>query len=308
MFQIDKSSGSSMESWADDNGWHVKINPISRIPQSWFEETVKVAKTIYENRTGKIYICYSGGVDSEFVLSLYKWLKIPVTPVILVNEYNQTDVQWATRFCESKCIMPIKMYISFDNFIKSGRFRELAEKYKCASYELTAVIDLISKLDGTVIQGANDQILLKRMNNAWCLMEDEPNYVFPMIYKDYNLAGTSNFFNYTSEQVYAFLTHPVIKNVVFNESSIKNISSTKINVYNDNQHFRLTSRKKLTGFESVKNSEIMNHPDIKWLYEKYMIHRRICLFDYETLIHAMSNQTSIILKNDEHSEFNVAAV
>ena len=46
------------------------------------EESKKAAIELYDLKQGELHLCYSGGVDSEFMLSIFMELGIPFTPVV----------------------------------------------------------------------------------------------------------------------------------------------------------------------------------------------------------------------------------
>lgn len=56
------------------------------------------AEQIYRDNR-RIYIGFSGGIDSEFVLNVFLRAGIPVVPVIISTPFNTLEVQRAKKYC-----------------------------------------------------------------------------------------------------------------------------------------------------------------------------------------------------------------
>jgi hypothetical protein len=250
--------------WSGEgSSWNVDIKPVTQPVKSFYEETVKVAETIWSQKSSPLHLCYSGGLDSEFVLCLFLNLKMNIQPVIMRTQYNHPETKYAFKLCEEKNIKPIIIDLDYDKFIESGKFLEIATETKCAAYQYIANMWLTSQIDGTVITGdSNPHIFLK--DGKWYVDEIEPTYrQFDYFIKN-KIEGTPFFLSYTVEQYLSFLIDPTMKRLANNEIPGKTGSySSKVHVYNNQDIFVLEQRKKLTGYELVESSSIFNHPDMK---------------------------------------------
>jgi hypothetical protein len=250
--------------WSGEgSSWNVDIKPVTQPVKSFYEETVKVAEMIWSQKSSPLYLCYSGGLDSEFVLCLFLNLKMNIQPVIMRTQYNHPETKYAFKLCEEKNIKPIIIDLDYDKFIESGKFLEIATETKCAAYQYIANMWLTSQIDGTVITGdSNPHIFLK--DGKWYVDEIEPTYrQFDYFIKN-KIEGTPFFLSYTVEQYLSFLIDPTMKRLANNELPGKTGSySSKVHVYNNQDIFVLEQRKKLTGYELVESSSIFNHPDMK---------------------------------------------
>ena len=52
------------------------MDPPSRAVGTYFEETIKTAELIWEQKSGPLHLCYSGGLDSKFVLAVLRHIGI----------------------------------------------------------------------------------------------------------------------------------------------------------------------------------------------------------------------------------------
>lgn len=249
--------------------WNVEIDPPSRPVGTYFEETVKAAEMVWAQKQGTLYLCYSGGLDSEFALSVFRHLGMDITPVIMCTQYNQAERQYAFDYCSANNITPVVINLDLDNFISSGKMLEIAKSIECGAWQIPANMWLTSQLDGTVITGECPPHL-KKVDNTWFHDEDQIYHSTATYFKKYGVYGTPFFMNYTAEMVYAFLTDPAIEDLAANKIYGKLGShSTKFRVYNNNNGaFELPNRTKLHGYETVKESPIFKHPDIAFVGSK----------------------------------------
>ena len=278
--------------------WHVEIDSPRRPVKSYYEETVIAAEMIWAQKQGKLQLCYSGGLDSEYVLSVLLKLGMEVEVVIMNTAYNQHETKYAFKFCEAKNIKPTIIDLDFDKFVKSGKLLEIAESIQCAAYQIPASMWLASQLDGTVITG-NDPPHLKKVNDVWYLDEEEIIHSQFNYWKQNNIQGTPFLLSYTPEQMLSFLVEPTIEKLANNEFPGKlGTNSSKVHVFNNGTGFNLEQRVKQTGYEPIEHSPIFNHPDMqkvisfkdKWLGSSD--------YQYHTIVAKLKNNlTSLSLTN-----------
>lgn len=105
----------------------------------------------------KIYVSYSGGLDSEYVLKTFHDLGINVTPLILTTPYNEIEYEYAFKFCERNNIKP-----EIVNYDKIGILKELYKRTtKNGLYSVLGGIpllmcDLVSQVGGVLVTGYGD--------------------------------------------------------------------------------------------------------------------------------------------------------
>ena len=245
--------------------WTVEIDPPRRPVRSYYEETLIAAEMLWERKRGKLQLCYSGGLDSEYVLSILLKFGMTVEVVIMRTQYNYHETQYAFKFCEAKNITPTVIDLDYDKFVESGKLLEIAESIKCAVFQIPCNMWLASQLDGTVITG-NDppHLTLNSKDNLWYLNEDEYGHSQLSYWQKYGLDGTPFFLSYTPEQLLAFLVDPAIKKLANHGFPGRlGTNSTKVEVFNRGTGFNLEQRTKQNGYEHVETSPIFQHPDIQ---------------------------------------------
>jgi len=272
--------------------WNVEITGPSRPTKSYYEETVIAAEMVWAQKQGELHLCYSGGLDSEYVLSVFRTLGMPIRPVIMCTQYNHLETRYAFKYCEENSITPIVINLDYDNFIESGKFLEIATETQCSAYQYIANMWLTSQLDGTVITGDSDPHLFLE-NNKWFVDEIEPTYTQFDYFKKHNIHGTPFFLSYTAEQYLSFLADPTIQRLANNEIPGKTGSySSKVHVYNNQNKFQLEQRTKLTGYELVEKSDIFNHPDMQLVNSWKQTMWGSCNFEYYSLLYRLKNDNT----------------
>jgi hypothetical protein len=245
--------------------WTVEIDPPTRAIKSYFEETCIAAEMIWAQKQGPLYLCYSGGLDSEYVLSVVRHLGMQVIPVIMRTAYNDHETRYAFEYCKSYNITPTVIDLDYDKFIESGKFLEIATSIKCAAFQIPCNMWLASQLDGTVITGNDPPHMKKKADGLWYLDEEEIIHSQFAYFKKYKVHGTPFLLSYTPELMLSFLLDPTMVSLANNRIPGKlGTNSTKVQVFNNNKGaFSLVNRVKQHGYEHVETSAIFNHPDIQ---------------------------------------------
>ena len=258
--------------------WHVNIDPPTRKVKTYFEETLDAVEYIYENKSGKFQVLYSGGLDSQYVCEVLLHLGIDFDPVIIELKnnagevMNSHDIKYAYEFCEARNIYPVKYDLNFQNFVDSGKNIEIAESVSCCSFALPATMYVASQLDGYTLLG-NDPPYMRyeKDKNIWVLEELEYIHSLLRYYSKYSVNGCPFLLSYTPEMMLSFLLDPNIVKLGTNQLPGKTGSnSTKSHVFNNGSNFNMPVydfvskiRIKFTGYEKIFHSDIMNHLNMK---------------------------------------------
>lgn len=257
--------------------FRTEIVDLHKTKLTYFEETVNAFKLLYEQKQGKIYVFYSGGIDSEYAISIFQVLKIPIVPVIIKfqNDLNSHDTDYAFKFCRDRKLDPLVIDFDIIKFVESGRILDISTRFKNYAYQYNATLDTIMKFDGTVFMAEGDPYFrIDTDTNTWNYIEFERNLSLIEFFKEYNVTGTPILLAYTSGMLSSLLLDPVIKKLTNNEfpGRISSFSS-RYKIYNNNPYFSLESRQKYGGYEKFEQLDIFKtHPvfdEFKKLIEQY---------------------------------------
>ena len=273
--------------------WNVEIDPPTRPVKSYYEEACVAAEMVWSQKQGTVYVMYSGGMDSEYVINVFLSLGMDVTPVImrLQPNYNDHDFQYALKFCNKRGLSYQIIDLDFDKFVSSGKMFEIATRNKAGRYELTASMWLASQLDGTVLTGNDPPLLLHRYKSMPGVYLEELEYIHSQFncWRNDGIYGTPFFLSYTPEMMLAILNEQTF--VDFSKTpQIKNTDSVKIGVFNNQNKFVMETRTKFTGYEYVAKSKIYNHPDIQRSLKEHKQWCGVTYFEYNKLRSWLTSQ------------------
>lgn len=233
--------------------------------KNFYEESCLAAEEIYANRQGQLYMMYSGGVDSEYPLSVFLSLGMKIKPVIIKfkNSYNDHDLKYAFDFCDSNNVSPLIIDFDFDQFVISGKILEVAAEMKTSIYHRPATAFVIRQLDGTVLAGDGEFYIRKYDNSVWNIEINQHELCVYRYMKLHNIEGTTHFNCYTPEMVASWITDPRMVALANNEVVGKlGSNSSKYIMYSRHSPFKLKERPKITGYEVIEQSPIFNHPNM----------------------------------------------
>jgi hypothetical protein len=242
----------------------VDLDPLPNQTNDYYQESCRAAEELYDLKQGPLHILYSGGIDSEYCLSVFLSLGMDVTPVIvkLNAGYNDYDTAWAFKFCESKNITPKVIDIDFDHFLNSGKLYDITVEIGCSTYGRAPIAYAAGLLDGTVILGDGEPyIRLNSETETWNLEIDEHDFSVYNYFKKYGIHGTTHFNRWTPEMFVSFMRDPRMAELANNQHPGKLSSNTsRYIIYNRHSNFDLKERHKFHGFELIHKKIMADHP------------------------------------------------
>lgn len=252
--------------------WRLDFSPATRPVRPYWEEINEMAEYMYANKTGKIHLLYSGGMDSEFCFNLFLEKGFDFTPVVirLNPNHNNHDLKYAMDFCESKGVKPLVYDVDFDHFVKSGKIVEVAESMQCAGHQIPTTMHVASQLDGFVVMGdCPPYISPDPVSKVWSFIEVEHVWSILKYFKNNNIEGCPWFLTWSPELLLSYLTDPVFVDLANNLIYGKLGSNTsKVHVYNRGNNFNIPNRTKYTGYEHIETHELFEHPNLKVFREQ----------------------------------------
>jgi hypothetical protein len=174
--------------------------------ESFEIESKKVCRELYDRYGNNLYLSFSGGSDSEFILKTFIELDIPITPVIVSCPYNQDDIKAGLNYCKQHNLKAEVLH--FDK-----NFLELCQEkiYDNGFFSLIGstplfVYDEVKKVGGKVISGQGEPlpITIKKQETRFGSLIEFYEFEFYMdVYaKD---EQPSAFFLYNQEIFYSYL-------------------------------------------------------------------------------------------------------
>lgn len=129
----------------------VTINTFPVNYTSLEDACIKRAKKIYCDHK-RLYLSYSGGLDSEYVLKIFNKAGVPIIPVIISTEFNKEEVEYAIKYCKNNNIDYRLIELPAEKFIEKLYYKTYAKGLYTL---LGGVPDLVHDyFGGTVITGS----------------------------------------------------------------------------------------------------------------------------------------------------------
>jgi hypothetical protein len=243
--------------------FQIKVEKIKRPFGNYYEESKLAAEEIYDLKEGPLHVMYSGGLDSEYVLSVFRSLGMDITPVIvrLNPNYNDHDIFYAFEYCKEHNIEPIIVDIDYKWFVESGLHLKTAIAMKCSKFHYVATGYAITQVDGSVLLGEGETHLAhNKKTNLWNLEIDEHDYVFPKLMEKFGIDGTAQFNRWRPGMLASSMLDPYYVELGNNRVPGHTTSNDgKIELYNRNSPFKLKPRPKYTGYEIIQTAPDIIH-------------------------------------------------
>ena len=220
-----------------NNKFTVNLDTLPKNPETYYLESLRAAELVWDQRQGKVYLLYSGGVDSEYTFNLFLSLGMPVIPVILClkPDYNTHDISYALDFCESKNIKPVIIDLDFDKFVDSGKFLEISIAAQSEIYHLAATAWAAEQLYGTVLMGDGEPYIKLQPDKTWNVEIMEFDYAITRYFEKKGIYGLPHFNIYTPGQFSSFIQDPRMRELANNEHP------GKLGSHSDRKSTRLNS-------------------------------------------------------------------
>ena len=261
-------SGQRLRSSATDN-FFVQYGSITRPHSTFRNECIITAKLIYEQSkliNKPIALLYSGGLDSEVMLSAFITAKVPFEIYHLCCSRGGLthETYYVDKFCKKYNLEYKKIDIDFLKFIETEAI-DLSLEVKSNNIRLASSLYLMKILGDKyyTIIGNGEPLLTKNYTetNSDNFKPDEFIFIEPEImftWYNYphlhNLDAVPGFFQFTPEQMLSYFTDPMIE--LINDGYWKEPNNRLIKYYlykNAFHEFNFEKRIKFNGYEIYEN-------------------------------------------------------
>lgn len=237
--------------------WEVHLKPCTQKSTTYHAECIRAAQLIAEESSKQIVLMFSGGIDSEFMLNIFKEAQVDFkVAIISYGKWNKHDARYAFDYCKLHDIVPDIIDLDLEQFVTSGLIYEIAEQGHCSAYQMTSVMHGIKDIDGCIVMANCEPQIGKNHDGKWMWDEPERTNCYRHWYQYAGIEGTPDFTRYTPEQTVSFLQEPLVKQLVNNELEVTHTEKIKHLMYN--QYFDQTPRTKYTGWEYLERYPMFN--------------------------------------------------
>ncbi len=219
--------------WANsaqqDSFW-IRFAACSREPKNWKEELYAAARTIAARTQKPIWICSSGGIDSEVACRAFFDQGIPFSVLTLEHTAgtNQHDIRYAREWLESHNVPHKFAQIDMQSFLAKEIFM-YAERYPAIHpfrYLQIRLMELVEEMEGFAVLCSGEQLYWNDPKRGGLARSDmflplSNGTAMPLEWcKDHNADHEPYFHFATPELCLAYLRLPVIKMALDNPGAI----------------------------------------------------------------------------------------
>ncbi len=242
----------------------------TRTPLSWMEELERAAISLAESTTKPIWICSSGGVDSETLCEIFLKLHLPfkVLTIEFADGKNAHDVIHAKRWCERNQVRQELYPLDIFDFVKNELDHYIEQGYVAGGlfrYLMVKELSIVDSLSGFAILAGGEQLYevdaaKKVLTAADPYLKVDITYTTPLEWCRRNKVRHEPLFYFsTPEIMLAWLRIPLVDFVLkhpdfFRHPTNKHALKNSVVRY----HFPQQQwRNKYTGFEQVLKLDAM---------------------------------------------------
>lgn len=233
-----------------------------------FDESVNTAKLIYETH-GAPTIQYSGGLDSELVVSAFRHAKVPFKCFIMRYDsgINSHDVDNAVEYCEQHRLKYDVYDLEIRKFLMSDEATQYAYDAQTKQIAFTAFYKGMKAIDGFVLHGGGEPVIERQgsiedevnrlYKHRWVAWEHERYYSNLKFMMMHDIEGVPCFYQYNPEMWLSIFKCKYVQRMVRNFLHPGVTKSEDIKQATNEGHSPKV-RIKYTGFERILD-EIWDH-------------------------------------------------
>ena len=251
----------------DKNIYFSQVDSADRKIFTVFEEAQMAAALIYREARKlrqEIFLCLSGGIDSEAMLRAFISAGVPFQGIIMrFNDgLNDFDIKDIIQFCDKNHV-PYEIFdLNVLDFFESGKYLQYGKMYQCQSPQLAAHLYLCDHIKGCpVLSWQPPEIFFyfdhKRKTQIFSF--GLPGHLHNALLRYFvkkRRFGVPFFFLYTTELLKAFFKLPLLQKMIWlGGKGVDVYYSYDIKCMTYSQaDFSIEPRKdSYTGFEKIKN-------------------------------------------------------
>lgn len=235
---------------------------VTKPVMNYFDELFENARNIRDIIDGPLDLMFSGGIDSEVILRVYRDLKIPINVFIFKYEdmLNYREFNHAIKVCTDLNVKHTVIDFNVKRFFENDAY-DIWSKCKTNSSGWLPHMKLTEYLDNTPIVGSGDPYWKKQDDGSWMFELGEDAKYWALYHKTIGRTIVADWYEYRPEIILSHMQLPRIQQLINNQQPGKTSSfSNKAPIHKDHWD-DITIRPKMVGFEGNKAITKESKPD-----------------------------------------------
>lgn len=243
-------------------------NPVD----DYYTELFKHAAEIREIIKGKFDLLFSGGIDSEVILRVYKDLGIPLNVYIFKyeNNINYKDYNQATKVCASLDIPYKSIDLNLQKFFENDAY-DIWTKCKVNSSGWLPHMKMTEYLDNIPIMGEAPPEWRRQPDDSWVFILRERTKFWTMYQSVIGRTALTDWYSYSPKLILSHMKLPRIDNLLNNRIPGKLSTVSHKCIIHKDYWEDIDIKHKMTGFEGDMNPGIDSKPEFMKEFDRQYI-------------------------------------
>ena len=279
-------------SWTYDNGpeYGPKLNPkadfkfilrnaITSPVKSYYEELLENGRALKERFNEPFDLLYSGGMDSEVILRVYKDLNIPINVYVCKyeNDYNYIEFNQAMDTCQSLGVVPKVIDFNLEKFFENDAYDVWTKVYAVSSGWLPH-LKMTEYLDNIPVLGSGEPYFRRTSRDLttkhpWVFELDEQSHHSAVYNTAIGRTAITDWYEYSPEVIISYMQLPYVQDLL-NDRVVNKLSTNSSKTLIHSAYWPdIKDRRSLIGFEGKDPSanKLDVQPFMIEFEKKYMI-------------------------------------
>jgi hypothetical protein len=184
----------------------ITINPYKFELSDFHLNATRVAYELTDSYN-KLYIGYSGGLDSEYVLKTFHKQNLPITPIIIDTPYNKFENKWAFNYCKEINVKPEVLTFTENEIVDKLKEKTIDRGFYSLLGGLPLILcDEVNKIGGSLLTGYGDPFTVIPGHQSYSPISTKLEFSEWDYYLDaYDSSHPSGFFTYDLGLLYSLI-------------------------------------------------------------------------------------------------------
>lgn len=217
---------------------------------SYFDELFENARNIRDITSGPLDLMFSGGIDSEVVLRVYRELNIPINVFIFKYEdmLNYREFDHAIKVCTDLNIKHTVIDFNIKRFFENDAY-DIWSKCKTSSSSRLPHMKLTEYLDNTPIIASGEPYWKKQDDGTWVFVLEEDAKYWTIYHKTIGRTAITDWYEYRPEVILSHMQLHRVQQLMNNQVLGKTSTVSSKALIHQAKWDDIIIRAKMVGFE-----------------------------------------------------------
>ena len=242
-------------SWLDwagsgDDFKFILKKTVTQPVMNYFDELFENARNIRDITSGPLDLMFSGGIDSEVVLRVYKELNIPINVFIFKYEdmLNYREFDHAIKVCTDLNVKHTVIDFNVKRFFENDAY-DIWCKCKTSSSSWLPHMKLTEYLDNTPIIASGEPYWKKQDDGSWVFELEEDAKFWTIYHKTIGRTAITDWYEYRPEVMLSHMQLPRVQQLLNNQVPGKTSTVSSKALIHQAKWDDIIIRAKMVGFE-----------------------------------------------------------